>query len=213
MEVSEIFSSIQGESTLQGFPTVFIRLSGCNLDCSYCDTRYACETGASMTFGDIIRKVKCFTIQHVCITGGEPLLQNYTPGLVKELLDLGYIVSVETNGTIDASVLPPESIRIIDIKCPGSGQHGKTFPENYKKTMRRQTDEFKFVLTDRNDFEYACKFVKEHGLAPGNAVLFSPVRKILDPALLAEWILGEMPGVRLHLQLHKYIWPAAKRGK
>ncbi len=213
MEVSEIFSSIQGESTLQGFPTVFIRLSGCNLDCIYCDTRYACETGTTMTMGDIIREVKGFSVQHVCITGGEPLLQNDTPGLVKELLDRGRIVSVETNGTIDASVLPLKSIRIIDIKCPGSGEHGKTFPENFITIKRRQTDEFKFVLTNRDDFVYACNFVKKHGLAPGNAVLFSPVQKLLDPALLAEWILGEMPIVRLHLQLHKYIWPAANRGR
>ena len=166
-----------------------------------------------MTVGDIIRKVKGFPIKRVCITGGEPLLQTDTPGLVKSLLDRGRIVSVETNGTIDASVLPLKSIRIIDIKCPGSGENGKIFPENYKKTMRRQTDEFKFVLTNRDDFVFACDFVKKHDLAPGNAVLFSPVRELLDPALLAEWIIGEMPVVRLNLQLHKYIWPAAIRGR
>ena len=211
MKICEVFSSIQGESSLQGLPFVFVRLAGCNLNCSYCDTRYAREPGTSMTVDEIIRKTAGYSKQYVCITGGEPLLQKYTPGLASELIDQGYTVSVETNGTINASLLPFEAIRIIDIKCPGSGEHDKTFFENLSK--RRQTDEYKFVISDREDFVYAGNFLKKHDLLPGNTVLFSPAWQVLDPALLAEWILDKLPGVRLHLQLHKYIWSSVERGR
>ena len=211
MTVTEIFASIQGESTLQGLPCVFIRLTGCNLNCRYCDTRYAREGGSAMTADEIIQAVSGYTIPFICITGGEPLLQKDTPFLARSLIDCGYTVSVETNGTIDASPLPEEAKRIIDIKCPGSGEQGKTSPNNL--SLRRPTDEFKFVLTDRRDFLYARDFLEKNNLTPESTVLFSPAWRILDPALLCEWIINELPGVRLNLQLHKYIWPETDRGR
>lgn len=205
MKISEIFASIQGESTLQGLPCAFVRLAGCNLNCRYCDTRYAREGGTEMSINEILKKVDELGLSIVCITGGEPLLQKKTPLLARKLNIRGYKVSVETNGTIDASELDEDVTRIIDIKCPGSGEYGKTHPGNISN--RRSNDEFKFVLTDRTDFEYARNFVRKHGLADTGAVLLSPVRDILDPGLLADWIIHELPEARLNLQLHKYIWP------
>ena len=211
MEVTEIFASIQGESTLQGLPCVFIRLTGCNLNCRYCDTSYARSGGCSMEKEDIIKKATAFSIPFICITGGEPLLQQETPSLAHALLDLGLMVSIETNGTIDTFPLHHNVRRIIDIKCPGSGEAGKTFPDNLDQ--RRDTDEFKFVLTDYDDFTYARNFVRDHDLLPGATVLLSPVFGVLNPALLADWIIHELPEARLNLQLHRYIWPDITRGK
>lgn len=211
MEITEIFPSIQGESTLQGLPCVFVRLTGCNLNCRYCDTRYARSGGCSMEKDDIIQKATAFSIPFVCITGGEPLLQQETPSLAHAMLDLGFMVSIETNGTIDASPLHQNIRRIIDIKCPGSGEAGKTSPDNLNRI--RPSDEFKFVLADYTDFIYARGFVTDHDLLSGAAVLLSPVFGVLDPALLASWIMDELPGARLNLQLHRYIWPDITRGK
>ena len=205
MKISELFASIQGESTLQGLPCVFIRLAGCNLNCRYCDTTYARTGGTEMTVEEIIERVNSFKLSFVCITGGEPLLQKETPELAEILVNRGYQVSVETNGTIDASLLPDDVKRIIDIKCPGSGEDGKTCMKNL--SLRRVGDEFKFVLTDRRDFEYAHEFVAKHSLADKNTVLLSPVLNVLKPELLADWIVQEMPEARLNLQLHKCIWP------
>jgi 7-carboxy-7-deazaguanine synthase len=207
--ICEIFASIQGESTLQGLPCVFVRLSGCNLNCRYCDTRYARENGTEMSKEEIVKKVDEFELSFVCITGGEPLTQKETPILAQDFIGRGYRVSLETNGTIDASGLHEDVIRIIDIKCPGSGEHGKTHSRNISN--RRSKDEFKFVLTDRTDFEYARDFVRKHSLDDTCTVLLSPVHDVLDPQLLADWIMQEMPGARLNLQLHKYIWPEEKR--
>ncbi|MHB9029306.1 MAG: radical SAM protein [Candidatus Latescibacterota bacterium] len=211
LKVIEIFASIQGESSLQGFPCVFIRLSGCNLRCRYCDTAYAYEGGAGMTIPEIIDRVAGHGISLVCITGGEPLLQEATPGLARKLLTKGFRVSVETNGSLDASFLPPETVRIIDIKCPESGEAGKTHPRNLEGV--RPGDEFKFVLADRADFEYARKFVRGHRLAERGAALFSPAWGMLEPSILAEWIVREMPEARLNLPLHKCIWPDDPRGR
>jgi len=160
---------------------------------------------------DIIQKATAFSIPFICITGGEPLLQQETPSLAHALLDLGFMVSIETNGTIDTSPLHHKVRRIIDIKCPGSGESGKTFPDNLNR--RRASDEFKFVLTDYDDFAYARDFVAEHDLLTGATVLLSPVFGALDPALLADWIIHELPEARLNLQLHRYIWPDITRGK
>ena len=211
MRITEIFASIQGESTLQGLPCVFIRLTGCNLDCSYCDTRYAREGGTDKTIEGIVKESNDFGIPFVCITGGEPLIHKDTPRLARELINSGFKVSIETNGTIDASKLSDRIIRIIDIKCPGSGEEGKTFPGNISD--RRSTDEFKFIITDFNDFDYACRFVRKHNLADTNTVLFSPSHKVIEPATLAGWIIEEIPEARLHLQLHKYIWPEKSNGE
>lgn len=211
MKVSELFASIQGESTLQGIPSVFIRLAGCSLNCRYCDTRYARTGGTEMTVEEIIDRVSSFRLSFICITGGEPLLQEETPELAEILVNRGYQVSIETNGTIDASHLPTDAKRIIDIKCPGSGEDGKTCPKNL--SLRRSGDEFKFVLTDRRDFEYARYFTAKHCLADKNTVLLSPVLNVLKPELLAGWIVNELPKARLNLQLHKYIWPDEQKGR
>jgi len=210
MKICEIFTSIQGESTLQGCPTVFLRLSGCNLNCRYCDTVYAREGGRIMTPASVVATVTHTGLRYACITGGEPLLQEETPELARELLRLGLIVSIETNGTIDASNLPMGVRRIIDIKCPGSGEHGKTHPRLIAE--RRPTDEYKFVISDRDDFDYACRFVSAHDLSAEHTVLFAPVFGILAPRMLSRWILTEMADVRLNLQLHKYIWPEGPEG-
>ena len=204
MNVSEIFVSIQGESTLQGLACLFIRLAGCNLNCRYCDTVYARKGGTEMTLSEIVKRVDDSGIKYICITGGEPLLQMKTPELALKLLKRGYKVSIETNGTVDASNLHNDILRVIDIKCPGSGEQGKTYAGNI--TNMRPSDEFKFVITDYNDFTYARNFVKKHNLAGHGTVLFSPVYNVLEPKKLAEWIIKEMPEARLNLQLHKYIW-------
>ena len=211
MKICEIFTSIQGESTLQGLPCVFVRLAGCNLNCSYCDTQYAREGGTDMSIGEILTKVENLSFSFICITGGEPLIQTDTLLLAQECVIRGYVVSVETNGTIDASQLHEDVIRIIDIKCPGSGEHGKTHPENIVNL--RPADEFKFVLNNRTDFEYAREFVKKHRLTDACTVLLSPAWNILDPDVVAEWILHEMPEARLNLQLHKIIWPYESKGR
>jgi 7-carboxy-7-deazaguanine synthase len=202
--INEIFPSIQGESTFQGLPTVFVRLTGCNLRCSYCDTTYAFKDGSECETGSIIDTICSFGIRHVCITGGEPLLQAETPVLAAKLIESGKTVSIETNGTIDVSVLDAVVKAIIDVKCPGSSMSGQTFVGNL--TSPRSGDEFKFVLTGREDFIFASDIVKKFYLSEKNTVLFSPVLGSLDPAELAGWIVNEMPDVRLNLQIHKYIW-------
>jgi len=211
MKICEIFTSIQGESTLQGVAAVFVRLAGCNLACSYCDTEYARSGGEEMSLEEIIGRVGEMKPRYVCITGGEPLLQRDTPELSERLASLGYLVSVETNGTLDASVLPDDVLRVIDVKCPGSGEHGRFCTANI--TGKRKTDEFKFVLTDRRDFEFAREFTEKHDLSGIRAILLSPAAGKLEPALLAEWIIDEMPLARLQLQLHKFIWPDEARGR
>ncbi len=211
MKIIELFASIQGESTLQGFPTVFVRTAGCNLDCSWCDTPYAREGGTDMTVAEIVAAVRLYALRYVCITGGEPLLQEDTTLLAAELLSGGHTVSVETNGACDASPLPRGVKRIIDIKCPSSGEAGHTHPANLADI--RPTDEFKFVLADRADFDYARTFVADHPRLAAAAILLSPVSGVLDSAELAAWMLRETPEYRLHLQLHPAIWPGKTRGR
>ena len=202
--INEIFPSIQGESTFQGFPTVFIRLTGCNLRCSYCDTEYAFKSGNEQEISSIIDTTCSFGIKHACITGGEPLIQDETPELGYKLLKAGKIVSIETNGSIDVSVLDPGIKAVIDVKCPGSSVSGKTFMNNV--LYPRPEDEFKFVLMGREDFDFAADFVKVYNLTEKNTVLFSPIINILKPSILAGWIVNEFPKVRFNLQIHKYIW-------
>ena len=211
MRIIEIFPSIQGESTLQGLPTVFVRLAGCNLDCTYCDTRYARDGGSEQTTDEIVAEVRSHGLHHACITGGEPLLAPELPLLAQLLNDAGLVVSVETNGSIDASAMPANSRRIFDIKCPGSGEHGRTHPANLASP--RPHDEFKFVLTDRADFDYAVEFVAGHPALRHNPLLFSLARSTIDTAELASWILADAPYARLHLQLHTIVWPDEKRGR
>jgi 7-carboxy-7-deazaguanine synthase len=204
LSVTEIFTSIQGESTFAGLPCVFVRLAGCNLRCTYCDSTYAYAPGAPRTVESVVEEVAALAVTLVEITGGEPLLQAETPELCRRLLDRGRRVLVETNGTLDIGALPPGVVRIMDVKCPGSGEAGRLLPGNL--AALRPEDECKLVLCDRADFDWAAAFVREHDLARCCTVIFSPVWATLPPADLAEWILSSGLTVRLGLQLHKVVW-------
>jgi 7-carboxy-7-deazaguanine synthase len=210
LRICEIFRSIQGESTRAGTTCAFVRLSGCNLSCTYCDTRYAHHEGVAMDIGrvlDTIEKLGCPTVE---ITGGEPLLQSETPELCRRLLGKRYTVLVETNGALDIGMLPDGCIRIVDIKTPASGAGGSFRMENLAQL--RATDECKMVLTGRGDFDWAVDFVRTHRLCETCPVLFAPAAGLLAPASLAEWILTCDQPVRLGLQLQKIIWGDECRG-
>ena len=208
--INEIFYSIQGESLYAGLPCVFVRLAGCNLRCSYCDTRYAYEEGSKMELAEILEKVATYHCPLIEITGGEPLLQDDTPLLISELLEKGYEVMMETNGTFDISIVDKRCIKIVDIKCPTSGESDKNDLENLKRL--NQKDQVKFVIGSREDYEYAKNITKliSHEL-PEKNILFSPVFGKIACAELAKWILEDNLNFRLHLQLHKIIWPEKQR--
>ncbi len=212
LKVNEIFYSIQGESTYAGRPCVFVRLTGCNLRCSYCDTPYAYEEGGHMEIAHIFEQVAPFQCHLVEITGGEPLLQEDTPILIESLLDDGYEVLLETNGTMDISALDSRCIKIMDVKCPSSEMHHKNNLENVNRLTSR--DEIKFVLGTEDDYRYAKKMIDyAHGcLHPVKTIHFSPIFGRLEPELLAEWILADHLNVRLQLQIQKYIWGPETRG-
>ncbi len=212
LTVNEIFFSIQGESSHAGRPCVFIRLAGCNLRCTYCDTQYAYEEGSSRTIDDIEREVRPFRCTLVEVTGGEPLLQPQTPELIRRLLDAQYMVLLETNGSRDIGIVDDRCTRIVDVKCPSSGQSGENRLENL--AIITPNDEVKFVIGDREDFDYAkdviaTRLSRHGGLKPP---LISPVFGRLDPESLVRWILEDHLDVRLQIQLHKWIWGADKRG-
>ena len=210
LKVNEIFYSIQGESTFSGLPCVFIRLTGCNLRCSYCDTTYAYEEGENLSVSLIMEKVEQFNCNLVEITGGEPLLQSACAELAKSLVMKGKTVLVETNGSIDISPLSSPIIRIVDIKCPGSGEHKKNFWKNLEHL--RYNDNIKFVITDKNDFSWAVQIVQNYALLERAQVIFSPAFNLLAPELLARWILESTLPIRMQLQIHKYIWRPSQRG-
>lgn len=211
LTVNEIFHSIQGESTHVGRPCVFVRLTACDLRCSWCDTPYAFHEGTRMTVDEVIEKVRGYGCDVVEVTGGEPLLQKDVYPLMERLLTDGHTVMLETGGHRSVSAVPPGVHRIIDVKCPGSGEAEKTCWQNL--TELRPTDEVKFVITDRADYEYARRVVAEHRLQEKcAAVLFSPVHGVMNNRELAEWILQDRLPVRLQLQAHKYIWDPATRG-
>ncbi len=205
LRVNELFYSIQGESSYAGRPCVFVRLTGCNLRCSYCDTKYAYEEGTELEIGEIIDRVSSYHCRLVEVTGGEPLIQAETPALIRRLLDEGYEVLLETNGSQDISQVDGRCVKIVDIKCPSSDEADKNDFENLNRLSDK--DEIKFVIGDREDYEYAKKMLDLLGSNPltVKAVHFSPVFGKLDPKTLAEWILEDNLDVRLHLQLHKYI--------
>jgi 7-carboxy-7-deazaguanine synthase len=203
--VSEIFRSIQGESSFAGLPCAFVRLAGCNLRCRYCDTRYAQEGGTPMSLEEVIDRVSAFGIELVEITGGEPLVQPETPALAAAFLERGCQVMVETNGSLDISTLPDGAIRIMDIKCPSSGEGVQFMWENIWKL--RDNDEVKFVISDRHDYEWARGIVRERFGRTKIRLLFSAVFGELPPRNLVEWILQDKLPVRFQLQIHKYIWP------
>lgn len=219
--VSEIFHSIQGESSHAGRPCVFVRLTGCNLRCAWCDTSYAFEGGRSMSAQEVLRAVAGYGCGLVEITGGEPLAQAETPHLIRQLLDQGYEVLIETNGSLGIQAIDARATAILDIKCPGSGMSAGTDWTNLEKL--RPQDELKFVLAGRDDFDYAARIVGRLLTVSQSATMgrlpsverhihFSPVQPALPPRVLAEWILVSRLPVRLGLQLHKIIWSPETRG-
>jgi len=211
LQVTEIFRSIQGESTWAGTPCVFVRLTGCNLRCAWCDTPYAYEDGREMTVEEVVAQVAAYSGDLVEITGGEPLLQAAAPALAQALLDAGRTVLCETNGTQPIDRMPSGVITIMDIKCPSSGEFDRTDWDNVERL--RAHDEVKFVVADRTDYDWARETVERHGLAGRcHAVLFAPAAGLMRPQTLSEWLLDDGLAVRLQLQLHKVIWPGVKRG-
>lgn len=209
--ISEIFKSLQGESTAAGRPCVFIRLAGCNLRCGYCDTKYAWTGGQPMTIKQIMDRVNKYRTKLVEITGGEPLLQPVVIKLMKKLHHLGHEVLLETNGSLDIKSAQPYARIILDIKSPGSGRDRKILWSNLKHL--RQNDEVKFVLTDRPDYLWSKKIVKKYALNRRCVVLLSPVQPKLPARKLANWIIKDNLPIRLNLQFHKYIFGARARGK
>ena len=224
MVITEIFKSIQGEGTRAGLPCIFVRLTGCNLRCTWCDTAYAFHGGAKYSVDEVIEKVRALSgagpdrLPLVEITGGEPLLQPETPALAENLLSAGYTVMIETSGERFVGTLPREVIKIVDVKCLDSGEADTFDPANLDAVDRK--DEIKFVIASRRDYDFAREFTERHELAKRmHQVLFSPVFEDpngqwpgLNPRELAEWILADGLPVRLGLQLHKFIWDPAMKG-
>ena len=204
LEVTEIYKSIQGESTYMGRPCVFVRLTGCNLRCVWCDTTHAFYDGKNLSIDQIIDQVKSYSINLVEITGGEPLLQKEVFPLMESLLKNKFQVMLETSGSLSIKNVPKEVIKILDLKCPGSGEENKNLWENLN--YLGSTDEIKFVIADRVDYEWSKKVLQDYELDKKNPVLFSPVFGKLKLKDLTEWILEDNLPVLLHTQLHKYIW-------
>ena len=204
LEVTEIYKSVQGESTYMGLPCVFIRLTGCNLRCVWCDTPHAFHDGQKLSIHQIIDKVKSYDINLVEITGGEPLLQKEVFPLMESLLKNKFKVMLETSGSLAINNVPAKVIKIIDLKCPGSGEENKNLWENLNHLT--STDEIKFVIADKTDYEWSKKVLQDYELDKKVPVLFSPVFEKLKLKDLTEWILKDNLPVRLHTQLHKYIW-------
>jgi len=211
LTVTEIFKSVQGESTWAGLPCVFVRLTGCNLRCVWCDTEYAFYGGEKRTVADVVEACAAFGCPLVEITGGEPLLQKHCATLAQALLDRGFTVLCETSGALPIDRLPEDVIKIMDLKCPGSGEVDQNDWANIGRLSRR--DEVKFVIADRADYEWARSAVRDRDLAlKCRQVLFSPVFGSVDPKALVGWILADNLPVRFQLQLHKFVWPPDTKG-
>ena len=210
MKVTEIFHSIQGESSQAGRPCVFVRLTACDLRCRWCDTEYAFTEGVPMELEDVLARVRSYGCSLVEITGGEPLLQKETPELCRRLLSEGFEVMIETGGHRDISVVPDGVRVVLDVKCPGSGETHKMHWENLDRLPA--SGEIKFVIADRFDYEWARETVRGRDLAARHVVLFSPVFGELGYEDLASWILEDRLPVRFQAQLHKHIWDPARRG-
>jgi 7-carboxy-7-deazaguanine synthase len=211
MKVNEIFYSVQGESSFLGWPCAFIRLTACNLRCSYCDTEYAFTEGQEMSISAILAAIASFPTKLVLVTGGEPLLQQDVSSLFQALLESGYTVCVETGGQVSVQGLDPRVHKIMDVKCPSSGMHQHNRYENIEHLTRN--DEVKFVVGNRADFDWACEVVTRYGLpSKAGVVFFSPVFNVLPYDELARWVLECGLPVRMQLQLHKIIWPGIVRG-
>lgn len=204
LKITEIFRSIQGESSLVGWPTVFVRLTGCPLRCQYCDTAYAFHGGEWKSIPEVLLAVAELGVRHVCVTGGEPLAQKACPALLVALCDAGYQVSLETSGAMDLSGVDPRVARIMDLKTPDSGEVARNRWENLEHLTAH--DEVKFVICSQGDYEWARGILRERALDRRCTVLFSPSAGQVDPPQLAEWILADQLPVRFQLQLHKVLW-------
>lgn len=210
LKINEIFHSIQGESTRAGLPTVFVRTSGCDLRCNYCDTKYAYHEGDLQSFDQIIEKVNSYGAKNVCVTGGEPLLQKSSLELINKLCDLGFDVSLETSGGRTCLPVDKRAALVIDIKTPGSDEGGSFNVENLKLPHLRI--EYKFVICCESDFDWSENFCRQHEIFGKYPVLYSPSYEKIEARWLAEKILSTNSSARLHLQLHKYIWSPLHRG-
>ena len=204
LKITEIFLSLQGESTLAGWPTVFIRLTGCPLRCQYCDTAYAFHGGQWRSLEEILKETRQHGVQHVCVTGGEPLAQKPCLELLRQLCDAGYTVSLETSGAMDVSGVDARVIKILDIKTPGSKEETRNRWENL--AVLTAQDQIKFVLCDRADYDWARDVVSKRGLNKHHTVLFSPSHEQLPARELADWLVADRLPVRMQVQLHKYLW-------
>ena len=204
LRITEIFHSLQGESRTVGLPTVFVRLTGCPLRCTYCDTEYAFYGGYWHSFDDILNTVSQYDTKHVCVTGGEPLAQRSCIGLLKELCDAGYSVSLETGGAMDIARVDPRVMKVVDLKTPASGEENRNRWENLAHLSAH--DALKFVICNRTDYEWARQKLRELDLAQKCEVLFSPSYGQQDARELAEWILADRLDVRFQVQLHKSLW-------
>ena len=204
LRISEIFYSLQGESSRVGLPTVFVRLTGCPLRCTYCDTAYAFSGGRNMSLTEILEDVAHYQARYVTVTGGEPLAQQNCLQLLNALCDAGYEVSLETGGALDVSGVDARVMKVLDIKTPASGEVEKNRWSNL--ALLHKYDEIKFVLCDEADYIWATQVLRERGLTDKCSVLFSPAQGQLSPTLLADWILRDNLPVRLQVQLHKLLW-------
>lgn len=210
LRITEIFYSLQGESNTVGLPTVFIRLTGCPLRCSYCDTAYAFSGGEKQTFQQIIQQVKSYSTAYVTVTGGEPLAQPACNALMVELLEAGYQVSLETSGAMDVSGVDRRVVKVMDLKTPSSAEMQRNLYANID--FLNPHDQVKFVIADDIDYQWSKQQIKIYGLSQRCQVLFSPVMSAMSPADLADKILDDQLPVRFQIQLHKYLWDDA-RGK
>lgn len=204
LRITEIFGSLQGESSSVGWPTAFVRLTGCPLRCGYCDTTYAFKGGEWLTIEEILRQVEVIGCRHVTVTGGEPLAQRGVLGLLTRLCDLGYQVSLETSGAVDISAVDPRVVRVVDVKTPASREVESNLWENLEQL--RQGDQLKFVICDREDYLWSRQLVTDRQLAQRCEVLFSPAWGEVEASELAGWILADRLPVRFQIQLHKYLW-------
>jgi 7-carboxy-7-deazaguanine synthase len=204
IKLTEIFLSLQGEADAVGWPTVFVRLTGCPLRCGYCDTAYAFHGGQWWQLPDILTRVAEFGVRHVCVTGGEPLAQPACLPLLRALCDAGYHVSLETSGALPVDAVDARVARVVDIKTPGSGEESRNLYGQLASLTQR--DQVKFVITGRADYEWSVQQLREFALDTRCAVLFSPSHEQLPAKELADWIVADRLPVRFQLQLHKYLW-------
>ena len=208
LRITEIFYSIQGESNTSGFPTVFVRLTGCPLRCQYCDTTYAFQGGKQLSMDNIMEQVAAYQTPYVCITGGEPLAQPNCIPLLRDLCDAGYQVSIETSGARDIAHIDARVTIVMDLKTPGSGEVDQNLWTNIP--LLKAQDQIKFVLCHREDYLWACDMIKQYQLTKKAHILFSPSWGQLNPTDLAEWILADQLPVRFQLQVHKVLWADAQ---